>query len=123
LQPAQSQLLGAYARLASLLAELKVVNETRWDIEAELRRCEQGSDFGPHFIELARSVHRHKDHRTALKRRINELAGSSFSEPMEVADETAGVRVDPNPRAGRAHKDGLDNSTRPTRPSTLELSV
>jgi hypothetical protein len=56
-------------------------------------------------------------------RQINELAGSPFSEPMEVADETAGVRDDPNPRAGLAHKDGLDNSTRPTPPSTLELPV
>jgi hypothetical protein len=123
LQPAQSQLLGAYARLASLLAELKIVNETRWDIEAELRRCEQAAEFGPRFIELARSVHRHKDHRAALKRRINELAGSPFSEPMEVADETAGVREDPNPTAGLAHEDRFGNSTRPTPRSTMELPV
>ena len=67
-------------RLDELTAALKAVNETLWHVEDEIRDCERGQDFGPRFIELARSVYRQNDHRAALKRQINELLGSELVE-------------------------------------------
>jgi hypothetical protein len=66
--------------LERLAAELKAVNEALWDIEDELRRCERAGDFGPGFVELARSVYRRNDERAALKRRINGVLGAPFGE-------------------------------------------
>ena len=68
-----------------LSAALKAVNEALWDVEDELRRCERDGDFGPRFVELARSVYRRNDERGALKRRINELLGSPWGEQKEYA--------------------------------------
>jgi hypothetical protein len=61
-------------------AELKAVNEALWSIEDEIRDCERRGDFGPRFIELARSVYRENDLRAAVKRRINERLGSDLVE-------------------------------------------
>jgi hypothetical protein len=63
-----------------LKADLKQINEMLWDIEDRIRDCERDKNFGPEFIELARSVYRTNDRRAALKRQINELAGSSIVE-------------------------------------------
>jgi tetratricopeptide (TPR) repeat protein len=71
--------------LAGLTAELKAVNEALWEIEDALRACERGGDFGPRFIELARSVYRTNDRRAALKRRINERLGSELIEEKAYA--------------------------------------
>jgi len=71
--------------LARLTAELKAANEALWDIEDEIRRCEGGQDFGPRFIELARSVYRTNDRRAGLKRRINQLLGARFLEEKSYA--------------------------------------
>jgi tetratricopeptide (TPR) repeat protein len=66
--------------LAKLVQELRAVNETLWQIEDDIRECEQANDFGPVFVQLARSVYLTNDRRSALKRRINELLGSHIVE-------------------------------------------
>ena len=66
--------------LDDLTAELKRVTETLWEIEDEIRLCEKAQDFGPRFIELARSVYRTNDRRADIKRQINELLGSRILE-------------------------------------------
>jgi tetratricopeptide (TPR) repeat protein len=66
--------------LAERTAELKKTNETIWEIEDAIRDCERRQEFGPDFIELARSVYRTNDRRAAIKRQINELLGSRFLE-------------------------------------------
>ena len=71
--------------LAALTAELRSVNETLWDIEDDVRVCERDGDFGPKFIELARSVYKNNDHRASLKRKINELLGSAIVEEKAYA--------------------------------------
>ena len=71
--------------LAALTTELRSVNQTLWDIEDDIRRCEREADFGPRFVELARSVYKSNDHRAALKRRINELLGSVIVEEKSYA--------------------------------------
>jgi hypothetical protein len=66
--------------LQALSAELKTVNEALWDIEDAIRACEHEGDFGPRFVELARSVYVTNDRRAALKRQINDQLGSSLTE-------------------------------------------
>jgi len=77
--------LNQSVELASLSADLKSVNERLWDIEDAIRECERRQEFGPEFIELARSVYRQNDRRAALKRQINELLGSRLIEEKAYA--------------------------------------
>jgi hypothetical protein len=66
--------------LQALSAELRSVNEAIWDVEDAIRICERDGDFGPRFVELARSVYKNNDRRAALKRKINEQLGSRIVE-------------------------------------------
>lgn len=59
---------------------LKLINETLWQIEDDIRDCERAQDFGETFIDLARSVYRINDRRAGIKRRINETLGSELVE-------------------------------------------
>jgi hypothetical protein len=66
--------------LQRLTHQLRQVNEALWVIEDDIRLCEKAGDFGPRFIELARSVYHQNDKRAALKRQINDLLGSKIIE-------------------------------------------
>ena len=68
------------AALDRLSAELRQTNLALWDIEDAIRKCERLGDFGPAFIELARSVYKENDKRAALKREINMLFASPIVE-------------------------------------------
>ncbi len=68
-----------------LFAELRLVNETLWDIEEAIRDCERRKDFGPAFIQLARAVYLNNDRRAAIKRKINELMDSPLHEEKSYA--------------------------------------
>ena len=63
-----------------LSAELLHINETLWEIEDAVRKCESNVDFGDEFVSLARSVYKQNDRRSAVKRRINEVLGSELIE-------------------------------------------
>lgn len=69
--------------LDKLLGDLKEVNERLWDIENDIRACEEAQEFGERFIELARSVYQNNDRRAAIKKEINELLGAKFREEKE----------------------------------------
>jgi hypothetical protein len=71
--------------LEALSAELQGVNAALWDIEEGKRDGERRGDFGPRFVELARSVYRENDRRAAIKRRINDLLGSEIVEEKSYA--------------------------------------
>lgn len=73
------------APLAALIAELRQVNETLWDIEDEIRERERQSDFGADFVRLARAVYHTNDRRAALKREINAKLGSALVEEKSYA--------------------------------------
>lgn len=73
------------ARLDQLVMDLKRVNEQLWEIEDDIRVHERNQDFGPRFVELARSVYHKNDERAALKRQINNLYGSSIVEEKSYA--------------------------------------
>jgi tetratricopeptide (TPR) repeat protein len=85
LRAVSAQALAPCESLPALTAELRAVNQTLWQVEDDIRLCEKAGDFGPRFIELARSVYRHNDHRAALKRQINELLGSEIREEKAYA--------------------------------------
>jgi hypothetical protein len=76
----QAAALPAKPALVKLTAELKQANETLWEIEDAIRDCERDGDFGPRFIELARSVYRTNDRRAATKKAIDQLYGSAMTE-------------------------------------------
>ena len=72
--------------LSRLEAELKATNEALWEIEDDIRACEAAQDFGPRFIELARSVYKRNDRRAATKKAIDELFGSALTEEKSYED-------------------------------------
>jgi hypothetical protein len=73
------------AEIAADTAALKRANETLWDVEDRIRECERAKDFGPRFVELARTVYRTNDERARIKRRINERLGSRLIEEKSYA--------------------------------------
>ena len=80
LNPMRQILADQYKGLVELEAELKAVNEGLWVLEDDLRACEARKDFGPAFIELARSVYFQNDKRAELKKKINLLCEASIIE-------------------------------------------
>jgi hypothetical protein len=58
--------------------ELKSINLALWDIEDAIRDAEARQDFGPRFIELARSVYQMNDRRARVKYQINSTFKSEF---------------------------------------------
>jgi Family of unknown function (DUF6165) len=91
LEAARRRALPETPQLAALAAELRAVNEALWQIEDDIRRCERDGDFGPRFVELARSVYRTNDRRAALKRRVNDLLGARVVEEKSYADYGGGA--------------------------------
>jgi hypothetical protein len=74
------------AKLAPLKASLKDINQSLWVIEDDIRDCERAKDFGPKFIELARSVYFTNDKRAAVKKDINLAFGSELVEEKSYKD-------------------------------------
>ena len=72
--------------LARLEESLKAFNKKPWDIEDEIRNYEAAKDFGPRFIELARSVYQTNDRRAGVKKQIDELFGSTVTDEKSYAD-------------------------------------
>ena len=72
--------------IEELKTNLKQVNSALWNIEDDIRQCEQAGEFGEKFVELARSVYRQNDKRAALKKEINIMLGSSIMEEKSYAD-------------------------------------
>jgi hypothetical protein len=92
LQQARDQAAAPSAEMEILTAKLRAVNESLWDIEDAIRRCERQQDFGPKFIELARAVYHTNDERALLKRQINELLGSAIVEEKAYVDYASGTK-------------------------------
>ena len=59
---------------------LKLVNRKLWHIENLKRESEKNQSFGEEFIEAARQVYIKNDLRAEIKRRINEMVGSTIIE-------------------------------------------
>ncbi|MEX2617145.1 MAG: DUF6165 family protein [Alphaproteobacteria bacterium] len=78
--------LSAAADIAAETENLRDINTALWEIEDDIRGHERRKDFGPGFIELARSVYITNDRRAAIKRRINDRLGSDIVEEKSYAD-------------------------------------
>ena len=89
LQKVRGEKIPESPALADAYGRLKAVNEALWVIEDDIRDCERGGDFGPKFIELARSVYRVNDQRAAIKKEINLLLGSALVEEKSYKDYMA----------------------------------
>ena len=74
-----------HAALLALSQKMKKVNEALWHIEDDIRDCERAKDFGARFIELARAVYVTNDHRSVVKREVNDLLGSALVEEKSYA--------------------------------------
>lgn len=81
----QEDTLPPSRELRVFASELRIVNEQLWDIEDEIRDCERAGDFGPRFIELARSVYITNDRRAKIKRQINLLLDAAVVEVKSYA--------------------------------------
>ena len=75
--------VGPAEKLAALKAQLTTVNEALWQIEDRIRAKEAANTFDAEFIDLARSVYRNNDRRSALKREINLLLKSAIVEEKQ----------------------------------------
>lgn len=80
LLPLRAQALANNSAVTECEADLKAVNSILWAVEDDLRDCERRQEFGPGFIELARSVYRENDRRAHLKGQINQLLKSELVE-------------------------------------------
>jgi hypothetical protein len=80
LEALATEALPASTEIERLTGELAQVNAALWDIEDGKRDCERRQDFGDRFVQLARSVYIENDRRAAIKRAINEAAGSDIVE-------------------------------------------
>lgn len=86
LAPIVDQLLG---RDDPLYQGLYQINGELWDIEDRIRELEKAKDFGPEFVEVARSVYFKNDKRAAIKRDINQKTGSALFEEKSYEDYQA----------------------------------
>jgi hypothetical protein len=73
------------SEVAQLKSRLKAINEKLWDIEDRIREKEAAAAFDAEFIELARSVYKTNDERSALKKRINAQLRSEITEEKSYA--------------------------------------
>jgi len=80
LRKAMPEIVKSDLCMPQLTSELLEVNRALWHIEDDIRDCERRKDFGPHFVELARSVYFTNDKRAEIKRRINAATGSALVE-------------------------------------------
>ncbi len=86
LSDTRDQALSRSDELTGLEERLKAFNENLWDIEDEIRNCDAANDFGPRFIELARSVYQTNDRRARVKKQIDERFGSTITDEKSYAD-------------------------------------
>lgn len=63
-----------------LYRDLHDINSRLWEIEDHIRDLEREKLFNNDFIETARAVYFTNDKRSEVKRKINDLTGSSFTE-------------------------------------------
>lgn len=73
----------ATAEMHAARDRLMIVNAKLWDVEDAIRDCEKRQDFGQQFVGYARAIIHLNDERSALKRQINQLAGSVLVEEKE----------------------------------------
>jgi|SRR6056297_1037706 len=77
--------LGPLPAADEIEGDLEAINLRLWDVEDRLREMETRQEFGPEFIEAARSVYKLNDERARLKYEINRRCGSHIVEEKSYA--------------------------------------
>ena len=72
-------------KLSAIITQLEQINLDIWNVEDNIRACEDRKSFGHDFIQLARNVYKFNDKRAALKRQINNLVGPKIVEEKSYA--------------------------------------
>jgi len=67
----------------NLFDQLKLINQTLWDIEDRIRIKERDQQFDQEFIDLARSVYIENDKRATIKKLINIQFNSDIIEEKQ----------------------------------------
>ena len=80
LEELRSEVVPRSAAVQTLERELRAVNDALWLGEDDVRACESRGDFGPPFVQAARSLYRLNDRRAAIKRQVNLLLGARVIE-------------------------------------------
>ena len=68
------------SKIMKLINQLEETNKELWWVEDSIRLCEKEQRFDKEFVELARSVYKLNDERHAIKKDIDKLTNSKFSE-------------------------------------------
>ena len=92
LEEARRRCVPATPAVEEIEAALRAVNERLWDLEEFVRSCEREHEFGPLFIEAARSIYRLNDVRASLKRQANLILNSPILEEKSFAPVKLGQR-------------------------------
>ena len=82
LQPAVDEIRSKESSdaISTLQDQLLEVNTQLWEVGDLLRGLEKSQDFSASFVAAARSVYQLNDRRSAVKKEINLLTGSSLVE-------------------------------------------
>jgi septal ring factor EnvC (AmiA/AmiB activator) len=72
LAPLAADLLAHDSEITRLKGQLRTINETLKEIDAELHDHERRSDFGARFVALARASYHTNDQRLALQHEIDQ---------------------------------------------------
>jgi len=86
LRQCRKELIPDSLPLERLMIDLKAVNRRLWTIEDELREHERDQKFDDRFVNLARTVYKNNDKRSALKAQINSLLGATMVEEKSYTD-------------------------------------
>lgn len=79
------------AAFGPLFDRLKDINGRLWDVEENIRECENQGDFGPEFVRLARAVYQTNDERTRVKREVDLLFGSALLEEKSYVEHAGSL--------------------------------
>jgi tetratricopeptide (TPR) repeat protein len=93
----RDRLLPHGEQINQLARELRQVNEILWQTEDDIRAADGGGDFGDRFVELAKTVYRTNDRRSAIKKQVNVLLGSAIGDEKQYGamNEFGGLSVNP----------------------------
>lgn len=75
-----STILDTHTVVNCFVAVLKSINSQLWYIEDQKRQFEQDNNFGLEFVEFARAVYLLNDERHRVKKNIDRITNSTFTE-------------------------------------------
>ena len=86
LQKTWAQTVTVDSVIQDLHGQLKLINETLWEIEDDIRDKERLKEFDGQFIKLARQVYFTNDRRSQVKKELNLHLGSQIVEEKSYQD-------------------------------------